>query len=510
MIKKIKRYSLLLLLSGTCSCSGFLDEVPNNAIPENEAMQTLEDASSVVIGIYSAYKSGALYSGYLTQIPDIQSDLALAANTYSGIFADAYRWEMKPTNGEIQSVYGGLYSVIARCNFFMDYKHQVEATLTTDAEKKSFDKRLGDVYFARALAYADLIRTFCEAYDESIADKEDMGVSIALTYQDDEPIVKRSTLRESYAQVLSDLEMAEKLIPAERASADSPYFSPGAVHSLKARVYLYMKNYEKAIEAASKVINSGTYALDDATYKYYQDASGRQYSPYEYMWKYDEGDEIIWKIAMTTNDRGGALGKIFLGFNGSTYSPDFVAPNPVMALYTDNDMRYGAFFGNATTADGSPQTLIVKYTGNPTIDGGSSRLYTNMPKVFRLSEQYLIRAEAYYFTGKYDLANKDLTTLRKKRITGYGSASASAENLLKEIQEERVRELYMEGFRLSDIKRFGLNVKREKQLYTMNGAKNNELEVKAGEKLYNLTTWPIPKHEIEASNGVIKGNASNN
>lgn len=128
---------------------------------------------------------------------------------------------------------------------------KVESKLTTEAEKAELEKRLGDVYFARALAFAELIRFYCEAYDEDIADKEDMGISLKLSYADDTP-VKRSTLRESYAQVISDLDNAEKYIPSSRSVADSPYFSIGAVNALRARIYMYMGGTGNTPDEAEK------------------------------------------------------------------------------------------------------------------------------------------------------------------------------------------------------------------------------------------------------------------
>ena len=148
-MKKIKIFSLGLLLTVTSSCSDFLTELPDGSIPQDEAIQNLEDCSSAVIGIYSAFKSSALYSGYMTHLPDIQADLAYLSLSNTGTYADIYRWNINPTTSQITSVYSGLYSVIARCNFFMDYKDRVRETLTTEADIKTFEKRLGDVYFAR-------------------------------------------------------------------------------------------------------------------------------------------------------------------------------------------------------------------------------------------------------------------------------------------------------------------------------------------------------------------------
>ena len=150
--------------------------------------------------------------------------------------------------------------------------------------------------------------------------------------------------------------------------------------------------------------------------------------------------------------------------------------------------------------------MITKYPGNTDLDGGSQLNFINMPKPLRLSETYLIRAEAYYNLKKYTEASEDLTTLKRKRYQNFGSYSAEGDDLFREIQNERVRELFMEGFRLSDMKRWGLDLVRKKQLYTMDGPANNELKREAGHPLF---TWPIPKNEIEATNGVVKGNRSN-
>ena len=57
-----------------------LDKYPEHAIPADKAINTLEELDQAAIGVYDAFKSGALYSGYLTLLPDIQCDLAYAIN----------------------------------------------------------------------------------------------------------------------------------------------------------------------------------------------------------------------------------------------------------------------------------------------------------------------------------------------------------------------------------------------------------------------------------------------
>lgn len=518
-MKQIKILFLLMSLAfATASCE--MDLAPDSSVPEAEALRTMDDCDAWVVGIYSAFKNSALYSGYMTLLPDIQADMAYAAlTTNTGFYTHFYQWNIKSTTDEIAAVYNGLYTVVARCNFFLDYKEQVEANLK-ESDKVNFKKRLGEVYFARALAYAELVRLYCEPMNSANADTENMGISLPVTYKEAVQMVKRSTLRESYEQIINDLKDAEENLPDSRTVADSPYFSKGAVYALRARAYLYMgmgdlkrdaanEYLKKSVEAATKLIKLGVYELSDAVNKQYTVGS-TVYSDYELMWVYDASDEIIWKIAMSSNSYGGALGKNLLGFNNSAYSPQYHFPEAILKLYDDADSRPAVFCAQNADVNGDKVYLITKYPGNTDLDGGETRKFLNMPKPLRLSEVYLVRAEAYYWLNDDENAQKDLSSVKRKRISGFGSVGAAGDALLQEIKDERARELYLEGFRLSDLKRWHDPIKREPQLYSMEGSLNDELEVKYTDNRYRFATWPIPKHEIEATNGLIVGNASNN
>ena len=54
------------------------------------------------------------------------------------------------------------------------------------------------------------------------------------------------------------------------------------------------------------------------------------------MWKYDEGDEVIWRVQMSTTDRGGAVGTVFLNYNNVAYLPDYVPAKWLLDSYSTN------------------------------------------------------------------------------------------------------------------------------------------------------------------------------
>ena len=155
---------------------------------------------------------------------------------------------------------------------------------------------------------------------------------------------------------------------------------------------------------------------------------------------------------------------------------------------------------------------MVKYYGNQDFINNAYIYHVVMPKPFRLAEQYLIRAEAYcrQQTPNYSAASKDLSALRATRISGGGSVSLTADNFINQIADERVRELYMEGFRLHDIKRWG-NLYRKGEGFTRTPQSNSlsegsSLTIKANNPLF---VWPIPKHELEAPGSLVQPNESN-
>lgn len=67
------------LVFSTTAC---LDKYPDDMVPADKAITTVDEVDQAIIGIYASWLNGALYSGYLTLLPDIQADLAYAVNGY--------------------------------------------------------------------------------------------------------------------------------------------------------------------------------------------------------------------------------------------------------------------------------------------------------------------------------------------------------------------------------------------------------------------------------------------
>lgn len=504
--RRIKLYISLVVLAlcGT-SC---LNVLPEDDITFDKAIQTVDDVNQAVIGIYDSFKSSALYSGNLTLLPDLQTDFVYGVNGNTNVYGDIWRWkDILATNTEIEAVYGSLYNVVSRCNFLLDRVENVRKTVTKDSDLDILDQCCGEAYFARALAYSELVKLFCKAYESDEDAATQLGVILTRHYKGDE-VMKRASLKDSYAFILEDLDRAEELLnPGEDYEYTAPlysecYFNEYTVYALRARVSLYMKRWEDAIKYATKVIDSGEYRLSSCSSMYTGNVSY-----YKYMWTNDVATEIIWRVGFTVNSYGGALGRIFANYDYVSIRPDYVPAEWVINLYDNNDLRVTTFFQNTTTSYGLTWPLLIKYFGNESFMQ-QNILHVSMPKVFRLSEQYLIRAEAYAQKEQpdYAKAGADISAIRVARYSSYGSGTTpmNQATAMTIIEEERVKELYMEGFRLHDLKRWHKGFERKPQTQSLENG--SSLKVEKDDPLF---VWPIPQHELDAPGSIVEPNESN-
>ena len=494
----------VLTLSVATSC---LEKYPGSAIQTEKSMKTYDDAVQINTGIYAILKSSSLYTGYLTLLPDIQTDLVYAVDGYSNQFGSFWLWQIRSTTAECESVYASLYSVISNCNFFLENIDEVKANTTDDAKLSDLDYFTGEVYAMRALAYSELIKLYCKAYDPATA-KEELGVVLRKGYSKKEEAV-RASLYDSYQLVLSDLERAEELLDEEYDNYSAIYTTKAMVEALHARVALYMQDWEAAIEYSTRLIENSKFALSSANTIY----TGSQ-SFFKYMWTNDVATEVIWRIYLTPESYGGILGSPFLGFNNDRiyYYPDYVPAQWVLNAYEAKDLRYDAYFRTIQTGHSHKLTwpLLVKYEGNESFINTIYTYEISMPKPFRLAEQYLIRAEAYcrQATPNYSAASKDLVTLRQSRFaSGSGAVSLNADNWIDHIANERVRDLLMEGHRLQDLKRWGdlYNEGKgfERTPQTSSLEEGSAMKISADNPMF---VWPIPRHEVEAPGSRVEQN----
>jgi hypothetical protein len=269
----------------------------------------------------------------------------------------------------------------------------------------------------------------------------------------------------------------------------SSYLNSYVVEALQARIALATGDYATAISKAESVINSGIYTLANT-------------DNYADMWTKDSSNELIFLPYVDSNESSSisATSYGYISYQDEE-TADYIPTEEVLNSYDDGDVRFATFFtlwGLNFEGDYQGAYVFYKYPGNSSLVSGTD-YRKNKPKPFRLSEQYLILAEAAAATNSTEKANDALNTLRKNRITSYEDAQYSGSTLVTQVRAERAKELIGEGFRLSDLRRWGIGFQRDGS-YPNSAIEDlivkMSLSVKFSETDYRYT-WPIPTAEME-------------
>lgn len=487
----------LFPLTFLSSCD--MDKYPEGVLPEDGGIKTAASVGSFIDGLYSSMRY--LTTGGFVVYGDVQTDCYHAVLGNGGTMNSLYSGILQPQMAEFEAVWNGYYGVIGSVNYIiMNIERLQNSGTMSESDLNLLKNYMGDAQFLRAYCYYELAQRFCVAYDKTTANRAASGLPLSLVYNptsNNSTYLSRNTLEEVYTQILKDLDDAGTLLaeygpyPDDGLWSEAPYFTINVVNAMKARVALAMKDYQAAFKTAKALIGTRYYSL----VKNQADLTA--------MWAKDTGREIILMMHMTWQYLGYASGQNFRSLSGN---PAFIPTAEAVNLFAGKDRRYAAYLVSDTISIEGAETRVVamnKYPGNPALYTSTNN-FTNMSKPFHIAEQYLIAAEAAAELGDVTSANDYLNTLRASRIEGYTSEYFTGQQLTDNIRSERRRELYGEGFRLGDLKRWGIGFSRSAPQFAnvvnqLGGIDRTSYE--AGDYRY---VWPIPKAEMDA-NPQLKG-----
>lgn len=495
-------YSILSLLAiFFTSCD--MNMEPHGVLMEDNAIEKPSDCLSFRNGVYSALRSAS--AGSLISVPSIQMDEFFGTTINGNRIGLISNGQIYSNDGDIENYYAALYAYINNTCFFLEKAALVmEKEGISETDRMDISRYIGEVEFAQAYYYYILVDRFCNSWGNVDPEAAGTGVQIVEKYDptgDRSKYPGRSSLAESYKLIEDNLADAldrietyiESVDPAsqEYASLVGPmaiYINPMTIKALECRLALMKKDYEKAYNLANEIIKNGGYTLADVR-------------SYPAMWTDDTSNEIIFMPYSSMSESCPATGAAWI--SASLKQTDYI-PTAYVAqeLYSRTDVRGKTFIGSRTIPiNGSDITVpaFIKFPGNPLLNSNPSvNSLLNRPKPFRLSEIYLILAEACYERSLFPEANAALTAIRSHRITLYKEVEYSGTELRDEIRLERQRELIGEGFRMTDLRRWGLGFNRTATNYTNSNVV--DAIVKAGiisypENDYRFV-WPIPATEL--------------
>ncbi|ACU03255.1 RagB/SusD family nutrient uptake outer membrane protein [Pedobacter heparinus] len=410
MMNKGTRYFIWLLmfpLMFSSSCRNtWLEAKPDKSLVVPNTIkdyQALLDNTSTTFNIFQASGLAEMAAGdfYITNTSWL--------NLFSIQEKSAYIWEQtsKFYNGEASTDWVESYKRILNANVILEGIEKIKPAAN---EQQEWNNVKGSALFLRAFDFFHLAQEYCKSYVASTAITE-MGLPLRLEYNVNIQ-VKRSTLQQTYDQIIKDLDLAVDLLGSHPTYKTRP--SKQAVYALLARVYLAMENYDQAGIKADAALKIQSELLD------FSKLNNNASYPVERF-----NTEVIFHSTFSYGI-----------FNATRL---IVEPG-LFELYAADDYRKQLFFKSVAAG----VTYRGNYSGDKNFFGGLAT-----------DELYLIRAESKARNGDLPSALADLNHLLKSRWKGVYTdmVSNDPDLVLRLILTERRKELIFRGIRWSDLRR---------------------------------------------------------
>ncbi|HDR88689.1 MAG TPA: RagB/SusD family nutrient uptake outer membrane protein [Bacteroidetes bacterium] len=475
-----KSITIPILLAGILiSCSkDFLEEFPRLDQSDELTLSSYRGLESATAGTYTQLCATNWYGAGFVLTADLKGGNAKIGPISSGRYTDEYFWINSPSATSL--LWTTAYQTIARANNVINV---IDGGFSeAGVSEESILELKGENLFLRALAYFDMLRMYAQPYASG---RDNPGVPLVLVTENQYPA--RNTVGEVYDQIVTDLQDAVPILDETNPKGnDGAWATSWSAKALLAKVYLYMENWQGAADMATDIIQNSPYSLFGEEDYTTWDQNG-------YWGNVGPADEVIFQVdGSEGNDAHGYWLAISYMVDPEGYG-DIAASHDLLDLYEPGDVR-AALFQEPAKYPGEYWTL--KYPGRL---GNTPRREYNVP-VLRLSEMYLIRAEALLngasITGVTAL--DDYNAIRTRRgLTGATTVS------LQDIYDERRRELCFEGHELFDLARTQRSLERT----DYSGAANEDVAfIPGGTPVQNyLWAMPIPQAEID-SNANIEQN----
>ncbi len=433
------------------SCKKFVQvDNPVNLLTTEFVFSDSSSAEATIIGFYSQMcrSSSLILNGNISLFPALSAD-ELYRTSSSASYDEISNNSISLDNSLNSGDWNNAYSQIYQANIIIE--DLVKAATLSEVQKR---KLTGEARFLRALNYFYLVNYYGP-----------VPLTITPDYQVNATL-SRSDTSAVYAQIVSDLKDAMSLLGSDYPGGSNVRANKWAAEALLSRVYLYQKDWDNAVRAATDVIGQGGYAE----------------SPLANAFLAGSGETIFQFTLPLTVTYNTSEGSQFIPAS-KTAVPNFALRDQLLSAFETGDLRRKNWL-DSNTVSGKTYYYPFKYKLR-TNTAGAAKMENSI--VLRLSEQYLIRAEALARQNKLSEAMTDLDLIRTRaNLIPIASSNPSIgqDDLLQAIYRENQVEFFTEwGHRWFDLKRTG---RASAVLASVKGAYWQDADV----------LYPIPNAEI--------------
>ena len=474
-MKKI--FLTLSILSVIASCSDdFVDIKPEGVVIADDFYKTEDDAMRATNAVYSflrSWENSGFPAQYVFGVPG--DDVEKGSNPGDASFINAYdNFSFTISDDGVNGYWTGQWQAVQRANQVITRVPGIDM----DAALKN--RLVAEAKMLRAYFYFNLVRIFG-------------GVPIFDGLQTDYINQPRNTAVEVYAFIVKDLTEASAVLPQAYPAGQDGRVTKGGALGLLSKVYLYMKDYQKAYDTSNMVIGMG-YKLDpDFNHLFRPDG--------------EFGTESVFEVNCGCSPEfGGSQYAEVQGVRNQFGWGFFTPTQELENAFESGDIRkqFTILREGETTPEGD---LIKKgdpQAGNtwnykvyvPSSLNNNACGYGSIQniRILRFSDILLINAEAANELGNTDVAITNINKVRHRANLGDTPATTQSALRLAIWQERRV-ELAMEMDRFPDLVRTG----QAEQYLGPKGFQKGKNEL-----------FPIPLRAITDSKGILTQNPGYN
>ncbi len=409
---------ILAFLVTLSSCREILEPPPVDLLVDDLVLNEAADVEPVRLGLYNAFRgigSPTIVAG------DFTPDFIQHNGTFT-VYNELGNKQITATNDAAAAMWGSVYGVVYLANFIEERINDVPGV--TEATRKQI---LAEARFLRGYANFIGAYTFGDIPNVTTTDIETNRT------------IPKASQTEILQSVLADYTAALPDLPATYSNKINAktFATQNAARAALARYYLYQQDWVQAEKYATDIINTKLQSLPAA----YADVAFQEYD-----------DETILEVAYANNSSDDP-GTSTFGLNNILVGRREVIP---ANTYVQTMLETNAGERSQTIIF-NPQLQRGRDNGWSVAKYGSPDQANNNITIFRLAEQYLIRAEARARQGKIvgtSGALPDINVLRT-RAKAPAATVTTQDNALLTIEKERVYELSFEGHRWYDLKRTG-------------------------------------------------------
>lgn len=426
------------------SCDDELSALPKQSKVDGTLVVDEQSALVALRGIYYSYAMcGSDNNGIQSTQCSRQYEIRPADFAGTIIYTwGAYQLEThNPESMKLANAWQSLYTVVNATNCVIDEITETSDNLFSGNRKAEM---LGEARCMRAYADYNLLRYYGYYWDIN----SPYGIIIRNTHSTVTHLpAPRNTVKETYDQILSDLDFAIEHAPAQN---EKFFATKWLAMGLKIRVLMMRgqdSDYSDAAALANNIINSGNYTLEEDVVDVFQT-------------KGLNSSEVIFGVKPKDNQSDVFLSYYMMSY--PSYAPQYLATENLLKLFEGDPRLERQFYPNQKSSmvfhpDGTMETVYTTVYGvNKHLVPGvfaASEIEENQIHM-RLTEMYLLRAEALTRLNQLDEARQLLRIVQTH--AGYTDFSQienarSQHEMLQQVFNEYLRSLFCESGREVDI-----------------------------------------------------------